>query len=316
MEGRPLRVLLVDDDLEVLETTRAHLEAAGFICRQARHGEEGLRLIESDPPDVVVSDIAMPVMDGLTLCRKVKTNIFLCRVPVMLLTARAQVDDRISGFESGADDYLIKPIDLRELAARIKALVRRYRMIMDLNPSTKLPGANAAEDEILRRIREARKFALCYADIDNFKAYADTYGFEHANRAIKLTARILGDALRGLKEKDTFLAHIGGDDFIILTRPAAAMRVSKRVIKAFDQRIRTCFSERDLRNEYFLGFDRDGNFRKFPIMAISIAILSTETHEFRSARAIGEMASRLKREAKRVPGSHIARFTPEGPPRG
>jgi DNA-binding response OmpR family regulator len=303
------KILLVDDDEDLLSVAQEHLDGQGHQCMLAQDGEAALRMLETDQPDIIISDISMPVLDGLKLCKKVKSNIFFCRIPVILLTARAHIDDRISGFEAGADDYLVKPIDYRELAARVKAILRRYKQILDMNPSTSLPGANAVEEEIMRRIRSGRPYAVCYADLDNFKAYADTYGFQYANKAIKLTARILADSLRTVKGKDshTFLAHIGGDDFIFLTRPALASRLCKQVITAFDDRIRSCFTDTDLKNGFFLGFDRDGNFRKFPIMAISIVILASTAADFQSAREIGEAASRLKRVAKKVPGSHIVK---------
>jgi DNA-binding response OmpR family regulator len=301
------KVLLVDDDEDLLGLAQENLQSHGFECTLAANGDEALRILETDQPDIIISDIAMPVLDGLAFCKKVKSNIFLCRIPVILLTARAHIDDRISGFESGADDYLVKPIDFRELSARVKAILRRYKLILDMNPSTKLPGANAAEEEIMRRIKKGQKFAVCYADLDNFKAYADTYGFQYANKAIKLTARILSDSIRESRVKDTYLAHIGGDDFIILTPTAGSMKLCKKVVAEFDQRIRTCFNETDLKNDYFLGFDRDGNFRKFPIMAISIVILANVSSTFDSVREIGETASRLKRVAKKVPGSNIVK---------
>jgi len=302
------KLLLVDDDEDILELARENLGAHGFECLLACNGDVALKVLEADPPDLIISDISMPEMDGLTFCKKVKSNIFFCRIPVILLTARAHIDDRISGFESGADDYLVKPIDFRELAARVKAILRRYKQILDMNPSTKLPGANAVEEEIGRRIKKEQPFSVCYADLDNFKAYADTYGFQMANKAIKLTARILSDSIRSVKEKETFLAHIGGDDFIILVRPVGAVRLCKRVIKEFDERIKGCFNDTDLSNGYYLGFDRDGNFRKFPIMAMSIAILPNAGLQLKSAREIGETASRLKRVAKKVPGSNIVKL--------
>src|SRR5581483_136155 len=113
------------------------------------------------------------------------------------------------------------------------------------------------------------------------------------------------DCIRESRARDTYLAHIGGDDFIILTPTAGSMKLCKKVVAEFDERIRGCFNETDLKNDYFLGFDRDGNFRKFPIMAISIVILENVSSTFDSVREIGETASRLKRVAKKVPGSNI-----------
>lgn len=301
-------IMLVEDDEDLLALTREALVAHGFEVVTATDGETALELLESDPPDLIISDVAMPRMDGLTLCRKIKANIFFCRIPVILLTARAHIDDRIQGFEAGADDYLVKPVDFRELAARAKAIQRRYQVILDMNPSTRLPGANAVEEEIARRIAKKQAFEVVYGDLDHFKSYADTYGFEYANKAIKLTARILSDCLGEMKDKDGYLSHIGGDDFIYLVKPETGQRLAKKVIKAFDERIQKVFHAPDLKQGFYLGFDRDGNFRKFPIMTISLAILPDAGAKLGSAREIGEAASRLKKVAKKVPGSKFVRM--------
>ena len=307
-----IKVLLVDDDPDLLAQADAAMASLSgeFLCVTAGNGEEALEMVEKDPPDIVISDISMPHMDGLTLCRKLKRNIFFNRIPIILLTARANVDDRINGFEAGADDYLVKPIDFRELAARIRAILRRYKMIMDLNPSTRLPGADAVEETIQKRIKKKENFSICYLDLDNFKAYADTYGFEFANKAIKLTARIIGDSLKPLKIRDSFLAHVGGDDFIVVSPIRQAMKICKAAVKDFDARIIKCFKDEDVRNGYYEGFDRDGNFRKIPLMSISVVILVDAGNTYQSAREIGEQASRAKRLAKRVPGSNIVTVKP------
>lgn len=302
-----IRILLVEDDEDLLGQAQAALKSLDDALQitTASNGEEALKRVEEELPDIVISDISMPIVDGLTLCRKLKQNIFYNRVPIILLTSRAQIDDRISGFEAGADDYLVKPIDYRELMARIKAIIRRYKVIMDLNPSTRLPGPDAVEEEIFDRIKKKEKFSIAYVDLDNFKAYADTYGFQNANKAIKLTARIVSETLKSLKIKDSFLAHIGGDDFIVLAPTRQTAKIGRKVVDAFRERIRSCFSNKDLENDYFLGYDRDGNYCRFPIMTLSVVLMMDAGTTFRSAREIGEEAAKAKRLAKRRGGCKI-----------
>jgi two-component system response regulator MprA len=116
-------VLVADDDRGVREALDRALRVAGFETDQAADGLEALAAIGRRPPDAVVLDVMMPAMDGLAVCRRLRTT--GDRTPVLLLTARDAVRDRVHGLEAGADDYLPKPFDLDELLARLRALIRR-----------------------------------------------------------------------------------------------------------------------------------------------------------------------------------------------
>jgi len=115
-------ILVIDDDEGLTELLAEFLARFGFAVRAAAHPEEGLRALRADPPDLVVLDLMLPGMDGLTVCRKIRE---FSRVPIVMLTARGDVMDRILGLELGADDYLPKPFEPRELVARIQAVLRR-----------------------------------------------------------------------------------------------------------------------------------------------------------------------------------------------
>jgi DNA-binding response OmpR family regulator len=116
------RVLVIDDDEALTALLTEYLAQFGFAVRAAAHPEEGLRLLKTDPPDLIVLDVMLPAMDGLAVCRKIRET---SRLPIVMLTARGDVMDRILGLEMGADDYLPKPFEPRELVARIQAVLRR-----------------------------------------------------------------------------------------------------------------------------------------------------------------------------------------------
>jgi DNA-binding response OmpR family regulator len=116
------RVLLIDDDEALCGLLTDFLDPFGFAVKAACHPEEGLRALQADPPDIVVLDVMMPGLDGFAVCRKVRET---SRVPIVMLTARGGVMDRIVGLELGADDYLPKPFEPRELVARLQAVLRR-----------------------------------------------------------------------------------------------------------------------------------------------------------------------------------------------
>jgi two-component system response regulator MprA len=118
-----VRVLIIDDDRALRDALRRALGLAGYEVDTASGGEEGLSRIAAQPPDAVLLDIGMPGVDGLEACRRLRAA--GDRVPVLMLTARDAVEDRIDGLDAGADDYLVKPFDMGELKARLRALLRR-----------------------------------------------------------------------------------------------------------------------------------------------------------------------------------------------
>jgi len=120
--GPSSRVLVVDDDEALLSALKRGLSLRGFDVSLARDAGQALPFLHGNWPDVIVLDIMMPGMDGLTFCRFVRGKV---AVPILMITARDSVPDRVAGLEAGADDYLIKPFDLDELVARLRALIRR-----------------------------------------------------------------------------------------------------------------------------------------------------------------------------------------------
>lgn len=120
-------ILVVDDDIDVAETVQRTLQRVGYDVRVSYRGAEALKAARERHPDLVVLDIMMPGMDGIQVCRQLRETAGLSRVPILFLSAKSEVADRLEGFEAGADDYITKPFDLREMELRIKALLRRTK---------------------------------------------------------------------------------------------------------------------------------------------------------------------------------------------
>src|ERR1700757_1559937 len=118
-----MKVLVVDDDRAVRDALRRVLTLAGYELQTADGGAEAIELVAASVPDAVVLDVGMPGLDGLEVCRRLRR--LGNRVPILILTARVEVADRVAGLDAGADDYLIKPFDVEELKARLRALMRR-----------------------------------------------------------------------------------------------------------------------------------------------------------------------------------------------
>jgi DNA-binding response OmpR family regulator len=120
-------VLLVEDERDIAELVRFQLEKEGVRCLVAPDGATGLRLARAEQPDLVILDLMLPGLDGLEVCRQLRRDAATRRLPIIMLTARAEEVDRIVGLELGADDYVVKPFSPRELAARVRAILRRVQ---------------------------------------------------------------------------------------------------------------------------------------------------------------------------------------------
>ena len=127
------RLLIVEDDRDIADLLRLYLEKAGYAVDLARSGSDVLELVRRQPPDLVVLDLMLPGMDGLTICRALRAGDTTASIPIIILSARAAESDRIQGLEFGADDYVTKPFSPKELVARVAALERRTRK-QDENP--------------------------------------------------------------------------------------------------------------------------------------------------------------------------------------
>ncbi len=285
---------------------RALLGSSGHEVESVADGRAALAAMQAREPDLLILDIMMPGMNGLDACRVVKSNPFTARVPVLMLTAEGQIESKVEGFEAGADDYLAKPFDPRELRARVTALLRLVRREADRNPTSGLPGGRAIEEEILRRIERDDTFAVCYLDIDHFKPFADTFGFAAADAVIKGTGSAILDAVAtGTNEPEIpgealdFVGHVGGDDFLVVTRTTRAELVVRNSTERFREVIARVVGYEALERGAFAGVDRDGVIRCFPIAQMSAAVVAVRPEHWVSISHLGALAADAKRRAKR-----------------
>jgi diguanylate cyclase (GGDEF)-like protein len=298
------RILVVDDDRNLRKIIQTNLELAGYEVSTAANGEEALNMLDSMQPDLIVLDVMMPIMDGYEVARRVRRHPANTHVPIIMLTAKSEVEDKLAGFEAGADDYITKPFGPQELLARVKAKIRRVEFDSSLSPLTRLPGNLAIEAELRRHIEEGTPFAVLYLDLDNFKAFNDVYGFTHGDEAIQLIASSAVDVVRRRGTTQDFVGHIGGDDFIIVTVTERAEEIAREIIDTFDRDIRKLYNAQDLRQGYIETRDRRGTLNRYPIMSLSIAIvISDAERRLENYAQIGEAAAELKRYAKSIGGS-------------
>lgn len=302
LEPRP-KVLIADDNEAFRRLIIESLPKHKFEVYQATDGFETLDTVKNLRPDIVILDVMMPGIDGTEVCRAMRENAQTRNIPVIMLTARTSIEDRLKGIESGADDYITKPFDAMELQARVEMHLRRYLRESDMSPVTELPGNKAIENELNSRLQSGTTFALCYVDLDDFKAYNDYYGFLAGSDVIRMTGQILTDAVNTKGTERDFLGHIGGDDFIILTSIDRSEGISEEIIRLFDIRIRDHYQDEDLDRGYIVASDRRGNVMRFPVMTISISVVHNKYRKLTDLVQVTRVAAELKKYAKDLEGS-------------
>ena len=297
------RVLVADDDPDILNVVKINLELDGFEVDTAVDGEDAMQKATSTPPNVIILDIMMPRMDGLTALHRLRSQAGTANIPIILLTARGLPEDRVRGLELGADDYITKPFDITELAARVRAVLRRTQAARDLSTLTGLPGNFKITAEIEDCIREERAFALVHGDLDNFKAFNDHYGFMRGDEVIRFCASSFNEAVESLGMADTFIGHIGGDDFVAIIPPEMSELFAKEVIERFDDGILDLYDTADALRGYIEVIDRRGERYAFPVVSLSLGVASTHVREIGTQWEASAIAVEMKEFAKKQQGS-------------
>ena len=294
------RIIVIDDDPDIRDVLALTLAQEDYEVLQARDGAEGLNLIKDKTPDLLIIDYNMPKMDGPTLCGIVKKDILMSHLPIIMLTGKGEVTDKVSGINAGADDYMVKPFEPQELLARIKMILRRTERDLEANPLTRLPGNVSILNALQSRIEKKIRFAVAYIDLDKFKVYNDKYGFRHGDEVIRDTARLLIRATQELGNTEDFIGHIGGDDFVVVTTPDKIDAICDKVIAEFEKIAPNFYNEGDRAAGFIVGRDRKGVEQKFALLSVSIGVVTNEKRELTHVAQIGEIGAELKEAAKRI----------------
>jgi diguanylate cyclase (GGDEF)-like protein len=301
----PESILVVDDDPDIARFVEVNLRSAGYDVSVAGDGEEALERAAEIRPDLVLLDVMMPRLDGFEVAQRLRKNPQTANTSIIMLTAKALSSDKVTGLQSGADDYIIKPFDPIELLARVKGTLRRAKEMRNLSPLTGMPGNIRIQEEIERQVREHRPFAVLYVDLDNFKTYNDKYGFVRGDRLIQGTARMIQDAVIA-NDHDGFVGHVGGDDFVAVVEPDTAEDVAKAVCDRFDRDRALYYEDEDLERGFVRMEDRKGVEQDIPLVSVSVGIATTSKRAFAHYGEAVAVATEMKQFAKRDGGSSYA----------
>jgi GGDEF domain-containing protein len=181
--------------------------------------------------------------------------------------------------------------------------VLRAERVVEVNPLTRLPGNIAINREIQNRIDTKKPFAMSYADLDYFKPFNDKYGFSRGDEVLRITGRLILNIVKGSSSQESFVGHIGGDDFVFITDITVVENACRDIIDAFDHIIPTFYDADDRQNGFIQSPDREGHIRMFPFLSITMGVVFIDGLYFNHYGEVTEIASEMKKWGKKTVGS-------------
>ncbi len=265
--------------------------------------DELVDLCRRYPVNVIVLASEGDLLFEIETLRAIKRNVFLSIIPVVLYHPSPSQSDIIAAYENGVEDFIYGDWSERLVKVRIDQAIERSHRDLSINPSTYLPGPALIDRELNRLIESGENFAICYADLDNFKAFNDYYGYYRGDKVIRLTARVIKDIVFDLC-REGFVGHVAGDDYITIVGRDLVDEICSEVIRAFDSIIPYQYDQEDRQRGHITTTNRRGEEEQFPLLTVSIAVLINQNREFRHVGEISNVLAELKKAVKQTEGSN------------
>ena len=295
------------------------IEDSGYIYNKLKNifKEEKdylLRKIETEQledaikniPDLIIINEDGIQEDIINICQKVRRHNDNSITPIIVISSDIRKEHRIDILRNSVEYFIKAPMDEQYIYYTVKNIVRLMQTNRTVSPLTGLPGNVQIQVEIKKRILRKKEFAVLYLDLDNFKEYNDIYGFSKGDEVIKYTAKTILKIIHKYELEDTFVGHIGGDDFIALIPKADYDKISQDILANFDDGIKKYFTKDDIEKGYLEVANRRGIIEQFPLTSLSIGVVAVEPGEYKNSLEIGEVGAQVKHLAKTQVGSAYA----------
>lgn len=244
--------------------------------------------------------------DVAELCRKIRTDEDNKITPIIVVSSNIERNHRLDVLRESVEYYIKKPVDTDYLYYTVKNLNRLLNINRRISPLTGLPGNVQIHAELKKRLSNKEDFSVLYLDLDNFKAYNDVYGFLKGDEIIEFTAKTILKCIHEEFMENSFIGHIGGDDFIAIVPSIHIDNICQSIIATFDKDVTNFFTDEDLEKGYIEVTNRKGVLEQFPLTSISIGVVIAESGRFANILEIGEIGAQVKHMAKSVMGSSYA----------
>lgn len=257
-------------------------------------------------PDLMIINEDGIQEDIINICQKIRKDNDNSITPIIVISSDIRKEHRIGILKNSVEYFIKAPMDEQYIYYTVKNIVRLMQTNRTVSPLTGLPGNVQIQVEIKKRILRKNEFAVLYLDLDNFKEYNDIYGFSKGDEVIKYTAKTILKIIHKYELEDTFVGHIGGDDFIALIPKADYDEISQEILANFDEGIKKYFTEDDIEKGYLEVANRRGIIEQFPLTSLSIGVVAVEPGEYKNSLEIGEVGAQVKHLAKTQVGSAYA----------
>ena len=264
---------------------------------------EKLDLALKNIPSLIIINEDNIDEDIVSICEKIKKDDDNTITPIIVLSSEKDHDHRIELLKLGVSHYIINPIDEEYFYYTIQNVLSLIYINRRVSPLTGLPGNVQIQAEMKKRFSSKETFAMMYLDLDNFKAYNDIYGFLKGDEIIKFTARTILKNVHTDEYEDSFVGHIGGDDFVAIVSGTDYEKICQNIIADFDMNVLKYFTDEDAEKGYIEVENRKGVMEQFPLTSISIGVVEVEKGRFANVLEIGEVGASVKHLAKTIQGS-------------
>ena len=258
--------------------------------------------LKNIPSLIVINEDAID-RDVVDLCRKIRKDEDNTITPVIVVSSIGDREHRLKILQESIEYFIKKPVDEQYLYHTVKNLNRLLAINRRISPLTGLPGNVQIHAELKKRLSRKEPFCVLYLDLDNFKAYNDVYGFLKGDQIIEFTAQTIIKCIHESEMEDTFIGHIGGDDFVAIIPGVNCEKLCQIMLAYFDNNVNKYFTDEDIERGYIEVANRKGIIEQFPLTSLSIGVVVADTGRFGNILERGEIGAQVKHAAKSVMGS-------------
>jgi len=258
--------------------------------------------LKNIPSLIIINEDTIEI-EATQICKKIKENEDNSITPIIVISSNVDKGHRLEILKHGVINYIKVPIDDDYMYYTINNVLRLLYVNRRVSPLTGLPGNVQIQAEMKKRLLNKETFGMMYLDLDNFKAYNDVYGFLKGDEIIKFTAKTILKNVHTDDYEDSFVGHIGGDDFVAIVGETDYEKICQNIIADFDHNVLSYFTNEDAQKGYIEVANRKGIMEQFPLTSISIGVVIVEAGRFKNVLEIGEAGAGVKQLAKTIQGS-------------
>ena len=296
-------VYLIDKDEEI-EQKITNIFKKDEGIKIVKHKPDEIESVLRNVPDILVINEDRVEEDIIKYCKKIRSNNDNSITPIIIISSNNKTEHIIDILKNDVELVLSQPINEEILYYSIKNIIRLLNSNRTVSPLTGLPGNIQIQAEMKKRLLNKEEFAMLYLDLDNFKAFDDVYGFLNGDEIIKFTAKTIVKNVDELTKEDSFVGHIGGDDFVaIVSANEDYENICQNIIAEFDKGVVKFFNDEDIERGYLEVPNRKGVIEEFALTSISIGVVVADKGRFHNVLEIGEVGAQVKHLAKTTVGS-------------